>query len=178
MDETHCDGGKAGDRFQEHFKVLVGGFSLPTSGQALAGEQKRRHVLCQVGQRRQPLRKRTLELGDVISCRYAVLVGHGLHDHHRGEHVRRVIRKSGPKNVRVGVADAGEKSSGEGAARVGEIGVSGRCQTVDVHHSGGGVVGMSGGRSIGGPRAIYRCLAGGNIDWVGEIDGHEIPFCI
>jgi hypothetical protein len=46
--ETHCDGGKAGDRFQEHFEVLVGRFSLPTSGQALAGEQKRRHVLCQI----------------------------------------------------------------------------------------------------------------------------------
>jgi hypothetical protein len=46
--ETHPDGGETGDRFQEHFKVLVGGFALPASGQALAGQQKGRHVLCQV----------------------------------------------------------------------------------------------------------------------------------
>ncbi len=39
--ETHCNRGEAGNRFQEHFKVLVDRFSLPTSGQALAGEQKR-----------------------------------------------------------------------------------------------------------------------------------------
>ncbi len=113
--------GEAGDRFQEHFTVLVDRFALPTSGQALAGQQKRRHVLCQVGQRRQRLRKRAQELADVIACCHAVLVSHGLHDHDRGEHVRREIRKSGPKNVRVDCADACEKSSGEGAARENEI---------------------------------------------------------
>ena len=39
-------------------------------------------------------------------------------------------------------------------------------------------VGMSSGRKVGGPRAIYRWLAVGNANWVGEVDGHEIPFCI
>jgi hypothetical protein len=176
--ETHPDGGEAGDRFQERFEVLVGGFALPASGQALACQQKGRHVLCQIGQRRQRLRKRAHELADVIACCHAVLVSHGLHDHDRGEHVRREIGKGGPKNVRVDCADACEKSSGEGAARKGEIGVPGRCHAVNVDHSRGGVVGMGGGLRVGGPVAIYRWLAGGNVNGVGEVDGHEIPFCI
>ncbi len=140
--------------------------------------QKRRHVLCQIGQRRQRLRKWAQELADVIACCHTVLVSHGLHDHDRGEHVRREIWKSGPKNVRVDWADACEKSSGEGAARENEIVLLGHGQAVDVDHSGGGVVGMGSGLRIGGPVAIYRLLAGGKVNGVGEVDGHEIPFCI
>ena len=176
--ETHPDGGEAGDRFQEHFEVLVGGFALPASGQALAGQQKGRHVLCQIGQRRQRLRKRAQELADVIACCHAVLVSHGLHDHDRGEHVRRVIRIGGPKNVRVDCADACKKSSGEDAAREGEIGVPGRRHAMKVDHSRGGVVGMGVELRLGGPVTICQWLAGGNVNGVGEADGHEIPFCI
>ena len=132
----------------------------------------------QVGQRRQRLGKRAQELADVISCRYAVLICHGVHDHDWGEHVRREIRKCGPKNVRVDDTDACEENSGKSAARESEIGVLGRGHAVDVDHCRGGVVGMSSGLSVGGPRAIYRLLAGGNVHGVGEVDGHEIPFCI
>ena len=124
------------------------------------------------------LRKRAQKFADVITRCYSVLVSHGLHDHDRGEHVRREIRKSGPKNVRVDYTDACEKNSGESAAREGEIGVLGRCHAVNVDHSRGGVVGMSSGLRVGGPRAIYRWLTVGNVNWVGEVDGHEIPFCI
>jgi hypothetical protein len=176
--KTHPDGGEAGDRFQKQLEILVGRFALPTSGQALAGQQKRRHVLCQIGQRRQRLRKRAQEFADVITRCYSVLVSHGLHDHDRGEHVWREIRKSGPKNVRVDDTDACEENSGKSAAREGEIGVLGRGHAVDVDHCRGGVVGMSSGSRVGGPRAIYRWLAVGDVNWVGEVDGHEIPFCI
>ena len=37
---------------------------------------------------------------------------------------------------------------------------------------------MGVGLRVGGPVTIYRCLAGGNVNGVGEVDGHEIPFCI
>jgi L-ascorbate metabolism protein UlaG (beta-lactamase superfamily) len=80
------------------------------------------------------LRKRAQELANVIARCYAVLILHGFHDHDRGEHVRRKIRESGPKNVRVDGADACEKSSGEGAARENEVVVLGRGQAVDVDH--------------------------------------------
>ncbi len=176
--ETHPDGGEAGDRFQKYFEILVGRFTLPTPGQALAGKQERRHVFRQVGQRRQRLGKRAQELADVIACRYAVLICHGIHDHDRGEHVRREIWKCGPKNVRVGCADACQKSSGEDAAGEGEVGVPGRCNAVNIDHSRGGVVGMSSGLRVGGPRAICRWLAVGNVNWVNEVYRHEVPFCI
>ncbi len=114
MRHTHPDGGEA--RFQKHFEVLVGRFTLPTPGQALAGKQERRHAFRQVGQRRQRLRKRAQKLADIIASCYAVLVCHGFHDLARSEHVRREVRKSGPKNARVGGANACKKSSGEGAA--------------------------------------------------------------
>ncbi len=75
------------------------------------------------------------ELADVIACSHAVLVGHGLHYHDRGEHVRREIGKGGPKNVRVDCADTCQKSNGEDAARENEIVVPGYGQAVDVDHS-------------------------------------------
>jgi hypothetical protein len=37
---------------------------------------------------------------------------------------------------------------------------------------------MSSGLRVGGPRAIYRLLAVGNVNWVGEVYWHEVPFCI
>ncbi len=83
----------------------------------------------------------------------------------------------GPKNVRVDCADACEKSSGEVAAREHEIVVLGRFHAVDVDHSCCGVVDMGGGLRVDGPVVIYRCLAGGNVNGVGEVDGHEIPLC-
>ena len=133
--KTHPYGGEAGDRFQKQLKVLVGRFALPTSGQALAGQQKRRHVLCQICQRRQRLRKRAQKFADVITRCYSVLVSHGLHDHDRGEHVWREIRESGPKDVRVDDPDACEKSSGEVAACEHKVVVPGRGHAVDVDHS-------------------------------------------
>ncbi len=82
-------------------------------------------MFCQVVQRCQRLRKWAQELADVIASCYAMLCCHGVHDLHRSEHVRREIRKSGAENVRVGCADAGQKSGGEVAAGEGEIGMHG-----------------------------------------------------
>ena len=107
-----------------------------------------------------------------------LLVRHGLHDHDRGEHVRRKVWKGGPKNVRVDWADACEKSSGEIAARKHEVVVPGCVHAVYVDHGCCCIVGMGGGLRVGGSVAIYRCLAGGNLHGVGEVDGHEVPLCI
>ncbi len=176
--ETHPDGGEARNRLQQHLEVLVGGFTLPTPGQVLAGKRERGHMFGQVGQRRQRLRKRAQELADVIACRYAMLCCHGVHDQTRSEHVRRDFRKSGPKNVRVGCADACQKSSGEVAAGEGEIGMLGCRHAVNIDRSRSGVACMSSGLSVGGPIAMYRCLAGGDINGVGEVHRHEVPFLV
>ncbi len=64
--ETHPYRGEAGHLFQKHLVVLVCRFALPTSGQALAGKQKRRHMLRQVGQRRQRLGKWAQELWSMV----------------------------------------------------------------------------------------------------------------
>jgi hypothetical protein len=37
---------------------------------------------------------------------------------------------------------------------------------------------MGHGLRVGRPVAKYRLLAGGNVNGVGEVDGHEIPFRI
>ncbi len=140
---------------------------MPTPGQALAGKQKQAHMFGQVVQRCQGLRKRDQELADVIACCYAMLCCHGVHDLHRSEHVRREVRKSVPENVRVGCADAGQKNGGEIAAGEGKIGMP----EVNIDRSRSGVVCVSGRRSVGGPIAIYRWLAGSDIDGVDEVHG-------
>ncbi len=49
---------------------------------------------------------------------------------------------------------------------------------VKIDYSRSGVGCVSSGRSVGGPIAIYRWLAGGDINEVGEVHRHEVPFCI
>ncbi len=163
--ETHPDGGEIRNRFQKHLEVLVGRFALPTPGrgQALAGQQKRGHMFCQVVQRRQRFRKWAQELADVITCCYATLCGHGVHDLHLSEHVRREVRKICPENVRDSCADVGQKSSGEVAAGEGEIGMPGCHDAVNVNHSRSGIVCVSGGRT-----AAHRRQAAGDTPLVGR----------
>ncbi len=47
---------------------------------------------------------------------------------------------------------------------------------VNVNHSRSGIVCVSGGRTVGRPLAIHRWLAGSDINGVGEVHRHEIPF--
>ena len=59
-----------------------------------------------------------------------------------------------------------------------EVVVLGCVHAVNADHGCCGIVGMGGGLRVGGSVAIYRCLAGGNLHGVGEVDGHEVPLCI
>ncbi len=45
-------------------------------------------------------------------------------------------------------------------------------------HSRSGVVWVSGWRSVVGPLAIYRWLAGSDINGVGKVHRHEVPFWV
>ncbi len=49
-------------------------------------------------------------LADIIACRYAVLICHGFHYLTQIENVRREVRRSGPKNVCVGCAEASRRA--------------------------------------------------------------------
>ncbi len=69
--EAHLDEGETRHCLQKQLKIVVRSFSLPTPSQTLTGKLKSRHVLGQVGQRRQLLRQRNQQLTDVIACRYA-----------------------------------------------------------------------------------------------------------
>ncbi len=133
---------------------------MPTPCQTLTGKQKSRHVLGQVGQRRQLLRQRNQQFADVIACRYTMPVEHGVDDLARSEHVRRKVREGGSKGVVVGLANACQQSGGEGTA--GKTVVVMLCDrhAVDVDDSRRGIVGVSLEHVEGWAIAINRGLAG------------------
>jgi hypothetical protein len=149
---------------------------LPTPCQALAGKQKARHVLDQVGQRRQLLRQRNQQLADVIACRYTMLVEHGVDDLERSEHVRRKGREGGSEGVLVGLAKACQQSGGEGTAGKAVVVMPCYHHAVDVDDHRRGIVGVSLGHVENWTIAIHRWLAGGHINGVGKVYRHSLPF--
>ena len=174
--EAHPDGGETRHCLQKQLKIVVRSFSLPTPCQALAGKQKGRHVLGQVGQRRQLLRQRNQQLADVIACCYTMLVEHGVDDLARSEHVRRKVWEGGAEGVLICLADACQQSGGKGAAGETVVIVLGYGHAVDINDSRRGIVGVSLGHVEGWAIAINRSLAGGHIDGVGKVYRHSLPF--